>query len=363
MMTVKQRWLAAMALEPSDRIPFWPKLGGNHGSYHGPPFKSMSSSDMHAWIGSDTHIGIPSALCDKRRRTTIREQFDRHERRILYETPFGGMRAVHHFDEGSQAWHPLIFPITDVEDLKRMTAIYEDATVSIDPVALQQARDTVAAIGENAVTAATIGTSPLMWFVEWLAGIETGHYLLVDHPDTVLTLFNAMQRVLKRQTALLCEHSPADFLYLSENTSTTLIAPNQYRQYNVPQVMAVARQAQAAQRLLILHMCGHLKALLPDLAKIPARAFEAFTSPTLGNTTLLDGRTVCPDHCLIGGTNAMLWTRSTDEIITRIAHDLDALPHHRGIVLTSAGVMPPQCKPETIRHVGEWLKSYPVRMQ
>jgi len=30
-------------------------------------------------------------------------------------------------------------------------------------------------------------------------------------------------------------------------------------------------------------------------------AFEAFTSPTLGNTTLLDGRTACPDKCLIGG--------------------------------------------------------------
>ena len=42
--------------------------------------------------------------------------------------------------------------------------------------------------------------------------------------------------------------------------------------------------------------------------------------------------------------------------------DLDDLPHHRGIVLTSAGVMPPLCKPETIKTVCDWVKAYNARM-
>jgi uroporphyrinogen-III decarboxylase len=100
---------------------------------------------------------------------------------------------------------------------------------------------------------------------------------------------------------------------------------------------------------------------LPDLAQAPADAFEAFTSPTLGDTSLLDGRQACPGTCLIGGTNAMLWTRSVEEIIARLRQDLDALPHHRGLVITSAGVMPPLCPPERIRAVCEWVKSYPAR--
>jgi hypothetical protein len=108
-------------------------------------------------------------------------------------------------------------------------------------------------------------------------------------------------------------------------------------------------------------MCGHLKALLPQLARIPAQAFEAFTSPTLGNTTLLDGRRACPNTCLIGGTNAMLWTEPAERIVARIEADLDVLPHHRGIVVTSAGVMPPRCKPETIREVCRRVKAYPAR--
>ena len=113
---------------------------------------------------------------------------------------------------------------------------------------------------------------------------------------------------------------------------------------------------------MVLHMCGHLKHLLPELAQIPVRAFEAFTSPTLGNTSLLDGRSACPDKCLIGGTNAMLWTTTAGKIISKIEEDLSEMPHHRGVVVTSAGVMPPLCKPETIKRVCEWVKEYPARM-
>jgi uroporphyrinogen-III decarboxylase len=185
---------------------------------------------------------------------------------------------------------------------------------------------------------------------------------LADHPAEVEALFAAIQRGLVRKTELLCEHSPADALYLFENTSTTLISPAQYRRYCARHVGECAGLTQAAGRNLILHMCGHLKALLPDLARILARAFEAFTSPPVGNTTLLDGRQACPDKCLIGGTNAMLWTMGAEAILAKLAEDLDELPHHRGLAVTSAGVMPPACKPETIRQVAEWVKKYPARM-
>ena len=151
-------------------------------------------------------------------------------------------------------------------------------------------------------------------------------------------------------------------LYLVENTSTTLISPAQYRRYCGRHVGEYAALTNAAGRNLVLHMCGHLKAILGDLTRIPAQAFEAFTSPTLGNTTLLNGRSACPDKCLIGGTNAMLWTQTADEIISKIEEDLDELPHHRGVVVTSAGVMPPMCTPDTVKRVCEWVKQYPARM-
>jgi sialate O-acetylesterase len=64
----------------------------------------------------------------------------------------------------------------------------------------------------------------------------------------------------------------------------------------------------------------------------------------------------------IGGTNAVLWTRPADEIIAAIAHSLEELPHHRGLVLSSGGVMPPMCQPETIQTVCTWIRQFPARM-
>ena len=159
----------------------------------------------------------------------------------------------------------------------------------------------------------------------------------------------------------MAEHSPADILYLVENTSTTLVSPAQYRRYWFAYIHECAGFTRRAGGILVMHMCGHLKALLPELARVPAEAFEAFTSPTVGNTTLLDGRTACPDKCLIGGTNAALWLEPAKVIIAQLERELDALPHHRGLVISSAGVMPPRCAPETVKAVCEWVKAYPAR--
>lgn len=194
--------------------------------------------------------------------------------------------------------------------------------------------------------------------VEHLAGIENAQFLLFDHRETVEELFTAMHNSLLKKAEIMTDKNPADLIYFVENTSTTLISPAQYRKYCFKYIQDYGKIIEGNGRNFVLHMCGHLKKILPDLSKVKASAFEAFTSPPVGNTTLLDGRTACPDKCLIGGTNANLWTKPASEIIEEIEHDLNELPHHRGIVVTSAGVMPPLCSPETIKEVCYWVKNY-----
>ena len=361
-MTPRERWLAAIRMQPVDRLPFWPKLDGAYPMAQNAPFRDMGLDDIHDWIGSDKHTWIAGCTREARKRTNVETSQDSATRRTVYRSPHGDLQLVCRFDGPSNSWHPVEFPVKTHEDIRLMTAFFEDITVELDPDGLQKAKNRAADIGQEALTTNGIGESPLMNWVEWLAGVENAHLLLMDHQEDVEALFDAMHRVLVERTGLMCEHSPAAVFYLIENTSTTLISPDQYHRYCSRHVGEIASLTKAADRNLILHMCGHLKALLPELAKIPAQAFEAFTSPTLGNTTLLDGRRACPDKCLVGGTNAMLWTKPADEIIATVEHDLDELPHHRGIVVTSAGVMPPLCKPETIRSVCEWVKAYPGRV-
>ncbi len=357
----RERWLAALRLQPVDRLPFWPKLDRSYARAQAAPFRGMGPDALHAWLGSDNHVGIPSALREVRKKTSVAVSAAGGTRTTVFKTPAGRAARVDRFDEGSQSWHPVQMPVRDVEDVKLMTEWYSDITVEPDEELLEQAGARAGGWGADAVTAVTIGESPLMCFVEWLAGLERANYLLLDHPGEVQALFDAMHRVLLEKTRLICERHPADLLYMSENTSTTLISPGQYRAYCRRHIRDYAQIAAANGRLLVLHMCGHLRRLLDDLARLPVAAFEAFTSPPVGDTTLADGRRACPDKCLIGGTNAALWMRPAGEIIAQLERDLDALPHHRGLVVTSAGVMTPLCPPETIRTVSEWVRRYEAR--
>ena len=218
-----------------------------------------------------------------------------------------------------------------------------------------------AQIGGNAYVISNIGTSAIQQFVQHWAGVEQAHYLMADNPDEVNELFAAVHKGLVKKAKIEAEHSPADSLHLTENTSTTLTSPTQYEKLSYPHVKEYCEIAKRAGRDVMIHMCGHLKLLLPLLSTLAAASFEAFTSPTVGNTTLLDGRKACPDKCLVGGTNAYVWLWPAKKIIEYMEQQLEALPHHRGIFMSSAGVMPPLCAPETIRTVKQWLDGYKLR--
>lgn len=361
-MTSKERWLAAVKMEPVDRLPFWPKLDAAYPRAQAGRFHDAAIDAIHDWIGSDKHVWVAPCVREVRRQSALEVSTHGIVRRTAYRTPYGETEMITQFDEASQAWHPVRFPVRTRDDIRLMTAYFEDVKVVLDEDLLEQARARVAEVGQDGIACSSIGESPLMRWVEWIAGVENAHLLLADYTAEVEALFEAMHRVLLEKTRLVAEHSPVDMLYMTENTSTTLISPQQYRRYCYPHIRAYGEIARRYGRILALHMCGHLKLLLPMLSELPAQAFEAFTSPPVGNTRLADGRTACPDKCLIGGTNAVLWTRPADEIIAEIEHDLDALPHHRGVAVTSAGVMPPLCSPETIQAVCTWVKGYPARM-
>jgi uroporphyrinogen-III decarboxylase len=361
MMTVRERWLAAIQLQPVDRLPFWPKLGGNYPAAQATPFREQRVDEIHRWIGSDRHNFVAAPFRETYRQGGKEVVREGSLRRSIFHTPHGDREMVEQYDDPSGAWHPIRSPVETIEHVRWLTDFYANASAEPNFEAIQEVRDQCQRVGDDAILATGTWESPLMYFVEHLAGIEGAHALLADHPGEVEGLFAAMHRLLLRIIEVTAAHTPADLIYLTENTSTTLISPAQYRRYCVPCIAEYGRLTRAAGKPLVLHMCGHLKALLPELSSLPVEAFEAFTAPTLGNTTLLDGRTGCPDKCLVGGTHAMLWLKPAEQIIAQVQRDLDALPHHRGIVVTSAGVMPPICAPATIRQVGEWVRAYRLR--
>jgi len=359
-MTPRRRWMAALRCEPVDCFAFWPKLNHSYPRAQSGAFRDMSVQELLDWIDCDPQLGVPECVKTVHHRTRFEVVRENGTMRTIYGTPHGELVGIDRYDEPSGSWHPREFAVKTVEDIDRLTAYYEDLTFELDPEALARARERIKEIGESGMPIMGIGISPLMHWLQHIAGIAEGHYLLADHTEKVETLFAHMHRCLVDIATILAEHAPVDAIYSTENTSTTLISPAMSRKYCVPHLAEYGRIITAGGKMHLLHMCGLLKDLLPDIVALPAVAVEAFTSPPVGNTTFADGRAASPDECFIGGTNAMLWLGTAREIIARLEQDLAELPHKRGLIPSSAGVMPPACNPHTIREVCRWLKAQTV---
>ena len=356
-MTTKERWKAALRCEPIDRLPFWPKLDASYAPFQRKPFSAMSNDEIHAYIGSEPPIGLPSCVKEVSA-ARYRVEANGYNEHTTIESPLGTLTSTRRYDPGSYSWHPTEFPIKSRDDIEILTDVYEHTNLEVDLEGKAKSVEKSREAGDGGATLEAIGKSALMHFVEYLAGVENAHLFLADYEEDVITLFFELDRNLVSRIDLLVEHSPADMLMLVENTSTSLISPEQYRSYSAETIAGYAEKVRGSGKAMVLHMCGFLKALLPQLTQIGAHAFEAFTSPPVGNTPLHAGRNSSDDICLIGGTNAALWLEPAETIIAAIEADFEKLPHLRGIIPSSAGVMPPLAGPEKIRSVCQWINRY-----
>ncbi len=362
-MTPKERWLAALQMQPVDRIPVWAKLGSSYPKYQKQPFKDMTLLELQKYVGSDRHEWIPpSGKLIFKNGAGLEKSKEKGDITIKYITRYGTCVNQRKIDPETESMHPADMCIKTLEDIKIMTEWYDSSEFVFDSEANEKAKKQYEACGQDAVVSEVVVETPFMYYLEYLAGIAEGHLLLADYPEEVEALFEAQDRWCEKRVQVETEHSPADILYIEENTSTTTLSPAQFQEYCMPYLEKYTKIMQQKGRPVAYHMCGHLKLLLEDLNRLPNQAQEAFTPPPFGAATLTEGRSVCPDKCFIGGCGAGQWvTDDANKIIAYIEKQLASLPHHRGIVLTSAGVMPTGCRPETIKEVFDWIKAYPNR--
>jgi hypothetical protein len=358
-MTGRERWLAALTMQPADRLLFHAKLPNRCRS-------GQTNEELHAWIGDDGDGFVPYVGQEIRAGTGYDRQVGADGTVITYSTKYGSCRAVYALDAATRSLHPAEFPIKNVEDVKIMTAWYRGIQNEVDPDALERAAEAAAAIGDTSLTHGNIAPpgrsgSPLMHCFEWLAGIMEGQFLLADYPDEVGELFDAMHADLCAKVRLQAEHAPVDLLYMSENTSTTILSPSQFAEHCVPRMDEYAQIAHDHGKLYQIHMCGHIKGLLPQIHAMKAGSIEALTPPTVGDTDLLTAREYCPDKCFFGGTSAVHWVSSPEEVIAYLDSQLERLPHHRGIILSTGGALPPECPPEFVKRVSDYVKGVQVR--
>ena len=116
-------------------------------------------------------------------------------------------------------------------------------------------------------------------------------------------LLDVMHARRMQEYEIVARRSPAPAIMLVENTSTTLISPGLYRRYSLPQVRGFTDTMHRHGKKAVLHMCGLLKNLCPELAETGMDAVNALTPPPVGDLPFdqaLDS--LGEDLVILGGT-------------------------------------------------------------
>ena len=119
--------------------------------------------------------------------------------------------------------------------------------------------------------------------LETAIGTEQFYYLLEDYPREMDALIGIIHE-RELEAFRILANGPCEVVTLCENTSTYYIGPEIYRRYNMPHVRDFVDIMHAAGKIAIIHMCGHVLDILPDIKQTGLDGVHALTPPLVGNT-------------------------------------------------------------------------------
>lgn len=180
-------------------------------------------------------------------------------------------------------WHPVEYAVKTVEDVRLAIRRWEAARHEAVDVKAAYAR-TEALLGDDGVPVLFPSASAIPYLLEYLIGMEQFYYLLADYPAEVEALIRVLQQRDRERFEILAQHNPCPVGILCENTSTYYISPEIYAKYNMPSQRDFCEILHRHGKVAILHMCGHVRQILPLIKETGTDGIHALTPPPLGDT-------------------------------------------------------------------------------
>jgi hypothetical protein len=202
-----------------------------------------------------------------------------------------------------QKGHPVKYPVETIEELRILRKIWENSSYQLraDDRFFVTVRNIVNEIGDYGVMVNTINPSPVQQLLEMDCGMLNFYSLYQDHPEEVRELLVIMHRCRLQEYEILAANSPLDCVIPIENTSTRMISPQLYETLSLPQITDYVNILHKYHKLAVLHMCGHLKNLLPLVKETGCDGINAVTPAPLGDAGFEDVLKVFGDDFVIFG--------------------------------------------------------------
>ena len=342
-MKSRQRILGALKGTPIDRIPWSPFL-----AYY---WESLPESERAKGqieymkeMGADPLLrGAYNLAYGVHRKCEIESEQIGKDRIVTYNTPIGTLTEKHTYSTRGNTAFLTEHPVKGPEDFKVLQYIFENMEVreNLGPFEEQFRK-----YGDDALFLPhfAIGNkTAFQTMVEHWVGTETLAYAVCDEPEAVEACLEVMQE-RSEEALTIALNSSADGFWFSEDSSTTNISPAFFEKYALPQIDSWGKRIHQAGKLLVHHACGHIRDLLPLMARTSIDAIESITPPPTGNVTLEDASAVLPDHiALVGGIDPVLLLNGTLEEVSSAARKLifDMKAAGRRFILANSDSCPP----------------------
>ena len=389
-MTERERVLAAIRGEVTDRVPwvprldFWYRAALRKGTMPA-EWRGLTVAEVAVRLGCGVYATIPNFLIDDdhlvdhglgllhqptlpydselqgvERRMTKRRSRSGTETVVEYFTPLGNIRTAFLFteqmlDAGASSPHISEAAIKKTEDFAPVGYIFEHLKVKPQTEGYLELRRMV---GENGVAVAFApGTAgPVHHIMKVLMGFEPFYYAMADHPDEIGRLAEQMERFF-REVQQICVDAPAEVVHMGGNYDDSFTPPPFFRKHILPALKEFAERLHARGKYLLTHTDGESRRLIPlflesnfDVADsicpypMTQVTLEKFYEAFAGRITIWGGipaLQLCPSS-----TDEASFRRYVDELLARYGHS-------KGIVLGVSDMVTADADLDCLRYLND----------
>jgi hypothetical protein len=268
-----------------------------------------------------------------------------------YRSPWGTLREVRR--SGEIIGHR----VKTEQDLRTLIEMWKSREVRVRPEVFDKYVRGLA--GRGPVQVAT-GTSSLQTMLQHDLGVENFWYLIADYPELVEEAMDAWQSKLQIVYDALGRFDALGF-YQGENTSTTAISPDYYRRYSIKHIRQFTAAAAKAGKRSLVHMCGHLRGLMPMFPETGMNGIDCLTPPPVGNCPFEYAYEVMPKGFFCTGRfNSNFWVgKSRTEILAGLAV---LVPHRvyreHAFAMVATTDMAPDVSADNLRLLRDCINEY-----
>lgn len=261
-------------------------------------------------IMSPSAVSNPSVEIVETRDSEYTQKQYRHKVGVLTERLIDGQVIEH--------------KVKTADDLKILRTMWETLEVTPQLDHFQSISDIC--VAEMPIIASSAGSSAVQQMLQYETGVAEFWYLAMDCPDLLEEVMSLYQDMMRRQYAVM-KQVECDGFYQGENTSTTMISPEYYARWGVPQVSEFTSAAHAVNKRAMVHMCGLLKDLMPQFVDAGIDITHALTPPSIGDTPFEDAVKIMPSGFgMLGRFGSLEWIGKSQK---EIEHNLQRILPHR----------------------------------